>query len=230
MLRAPNAIAFDLDGTLVDSRLDIAAACNHTLRWAGRQPLEVETIATYVGDGARKLLARAFGIDPASPELDAIYVEFERYYAAHCVESTRWMPHALAAISALGARLPLAIVTNKMRSVTERIVNALGARDRFAAIYAGGDGPLKPSPEPMLALARELSVAPQDIWVVGDGVQDVASGDAAGCTTIAVLGGFASEQALRAAHPDALIPSLADLPALVDKRKGEQGGGETGSS
>jgi phosphoglycolate phosphatase len=213
-VRRPQAVAFDLDGTLIDSRLDIAAACNHVLVAAGRAPLDVEVIATFVGDGVRALVSRAFAMAPGSPGLDALEQAFVARYAAHAVDQTTWMPGALDALEALRGT-PVAIVTNKARSVTLAVLEALGAGARFAFVYAGGDGPLKPRPEPVLAVARALGVPVEALWVVGDGEQDLLAARAAGAVGIGVLGGFGAEARLRAALPDALLPSLAELPALV---------------
>jgi phosphoglycolate phosphatase len=218
-VRRPRAGAFDLDGTLIDSRLDIAAACNHVLVAEGRAPLEVARIATFVGDGVRALVARAFALPMDAPALDALERAFVARYAAHAVEQTTWMPGALEAVDALKALrgMPVAVVTNKARSVTLAVLEALGAGDRFAFVYAGGDGPLKPRPEPMLAVARGLGVPAEALWVVGDGEQDVRSARAAGAVAIAVLGGFGSEESLRAAEPAAVLGSLSELGGLVER-------------
>jgi len=213
-VRRPEAVAFDLDGTLVDSRLDIAAACNHVLVGAGRAPLDVDVIATFVGDGVRALVSRAFVLPMDSPELDALERAFVARYTDHAVDHTTWMPGALDALEALRS-LPLAVVTNKARSVTLAVLDALGAPGRFAFVYAGGDGPLKPLPEPVAAVARALGVPVEALWVVGDGDQDLLSARAAGAVAIGVLGGFGSEARLRAASPDAVLASLAELPALM---------------
>ena len=216
-MRAPRAIAFDLDGTLVDSRLDIAAACNHVLIAAGREPLQPDVLGAYVGDGVRALVARAFGLPEKGPpdaRLDAWAAELVDYYAAHPAALTRWMPGALPALDAL-ARLPLALVTNKARAVTVRVLAALGGASRFAFVYAGGDGPLKPDPAPIAAVARALAVDVADLWVVGDGDQDILAARAAGAVSVAVRGGFADDARLRAARPDATLGSLAELPPLV---------------
>jgi phosphoglycolate phosphatase len=196
------AYLFDLDGTLVDSRLDIAAACNHTLAWAGRPPLPADAVAGFVGDGAKRLLQRAFGKDAVDAEL----AEFLRYYAAHPATHTTLMPGARDAFARLR---PAAIVTNKARVVTERVLEALALRPD--CLVAGGDAPLKPDPAPIRAAMRALGATPEDTWVIGDGVQDVIAGQRAGCTTIAVLGGFHSEGALRAAGPTRVVRSLEEL-------------------
>jgi phosphoglycolate phosphatase len=124
------------------------------------------------------------------------------------------MPGALAALDAVRG-LPLALVTNKARAVTLAVLEGLGTAHRFAFVYAGGDGPLKPRPEPIVATARALGVPVEALWVVGDGDQDILSARAAGAVAIAVLGGFGTEERLRAAQPDAVLPSLADLAALL---------------
>jgi phosphoglycolate phosphatase len=208
------AVLFDLDGTLIDSRLTIAAACNHALAWAGREPLAPETVAGFVGDGARMLVARALGLDAWEEEVGRVLGEFIRFYVANPILGTTWMPGALEALDALSAH-PLAIVTNKARVATEPVLEALGVRARFAAIVAGGDAPNKPDPAPIAMAMRALGADAKEAWVVGDGVQDVIAGRAAGCRTAAVLGGFASEERLRAAGPDVVIKSLAELAAVV---------------
>jgi phosphoglycolate phosphatase len=213
-MRRAQGVAFDLDGTLIDSRLDIAAACNHILVGAGRVPLAPEIIATFVGDGVRALLSKAFVLPMEDPALDDLEEAFVARYAAHPVDQTTWMPGALAALDAL-RDLPLAVLTNKARSVTLAVLDAMGARARFAFVYAGGDGPLKPHPEPVLAVARGLAVPPEALWVIGDGRQDLDAALAAGSVAVAVLGGFTTEARLLEAKPHALLGSLVELPELL---------------
>jgi len=213
----PRAIAFDLDGTLVDSRLDIAAACNHSLVRAGRAPMDPDVIATFVGDGVRALAARAFGLPSEDPALQPHVDALVRYYEAHPVERTTWMPGARDALDA-AAHLPLALVTNKARPITLAVLDALGVTGRFAFVYAGGDGPLKPSADPVAMCARAVSVEAASLWVVGDGDQDVGAARAAGAFAVGVLGGFSPEDKLRAARPDVLLRSIAELPELLHAR------------
>jgi phosphoglycolate phosphatase len=214
VLVRPHGIAFDLDGTLIDSRLDIAAACNEALRSAGRPTIPPEVIATYVGDGVRALVARAFSSPIEDPALDPHVEVLIRYYEAHPVAHTRWIPGALDALDAAGP-LPLALITNKARSITLPVLDALGVRDRFASIYAGGDGPLKPDAAPVVACARALGVELDSLWVVGDGPQDVGAARAAGAVAVAVLGGFSSAEKLEAAKPDLLLSSMNELAARL---------------
>lgn len=214
MTRKPAGVAFNLDGTLVDSRLAIAAACNHLLASAGLPPRDPDVIATYVGDGMTHFVARAFGLPLTAPEIPELEARLVAYYAAHPVDHTRWMPGALEALDALAA-LPLAVVTNKARAVTLRVLEGLGAAERFAFVFAGGDGPLKPSPDPVIAVAKALQVDVGSLWVVGDAEQDILSARAAGAVAIAVRGGFADDARIRAAEPQVTLDSLHELPALA---------------
>lgn len=214
-LRPPRAFVFDLDGTLIDSRDDIAIACNEALMAAGRPALPVATIGTFVGDGARTLIAKAFGTHKDDPAIEPSVRRFLDYYAAHPAIHTRWMAGAQVALEAL-LGYPVALVTNKPRRVTERVLATMGVGDRFDALVAGGDGPLKPSPEPILSAVRAMGAKPAETWVVGDGSQDVGAGNAAGCFTVAVTGGFHAERVL-SEGPDAVIASLHDLLPLQRK-------------
>lgn len=213
-MRPARAIVFDLDGTLADTREDIAAACNHALHTLGRATASVETIARFVGDGSRTLVARAFGLPDRDAVVSEAFILFSEYYASHAADHVSWMPGARDALDAC-AHLPLALATNKPRSATLPLLDALGITHRFRAVVAGGDGPLKPDPAGIRAILAKLDVAAEDTWVVGDGPQDIGAGLRAGAWTVAVLGGFAPEESLRAAGPHRIIPSLGGLAALI---------------
>lgn len=210
----PRAILFDLDGTLVDSRLDIAAACNHVLVEAGHEALPASVIVGYVGDGARRLLARAFDMPDDAPALDELLGQYVRYYEAHAAERTRLMAGARDVLEGL-AHLPMAVVTNKPTAVTRRLLDALAVSQHFRAIVGAEGRALKPDPEPVMRALEALDVPAHEAWLVGDGVQDIGAGRAAGCFTIAVAAGFQEETALRAAGPDVVLACLAELLPLV---------------
>ena len=209
-------LVFDLDGTLIDSRLDIAASCNAALIALGRAALPVDVVAGFVGDGARKLIARALEMEVDDPLVDRGLEAFIDFYLAHPIDRTTWMAGAKDVLS-LAPKHTLAIATNKRTSVALAIVRALGAEERFAAITGGGDGPLKPDPASIHRVARETGHVgdPRSVWMIGDGPQDVLAGKAFGATTVAVCGGFHSEGRLREASPDHLLQSLVELPALL---------------
>jgi phosphoglycolate phosphatase len=208
-------VVFDLDGTLVDSRADIVDAVTFTLREAGGPPRTAREIASYVGDGARMLLARAFDLPATDARLDAALDVFLAYYGRHGADQTTLMPGASQALSSL-ASIRLAICTNKPRVMTELVIGRLGLDGRFDVVVAGGDLPeRKPHPLPLLHIAERLSLIPRDLVMVGDGPQDIACGRAAGTRTIAVSGGFSDDATLSAANPDVLIGSLAELADTI---------------
>ena len=210
MLKAPKALLFDLDGTLVDSRADIAAACNFALERAGRSALPLAAIAAMIGDGSRTLLARAFGLPVDALALEAAMADFSAYYTQHPAVLTTFLPGAREALAELSGSYRLALVTNKPTEITLEILRVTDVAKHFSAVTGGGDGPLKPDAAPILRVLAELDVAPADAWMIGDGPQDIGAAKAAGTTSIAVRGAF--EHPLPA---DVTIDSLLDLPALL---------------
>ncbi len=170
-----------------------------------------------IGDGARALVARALaaGGEPADAH-DAALLErmlslFMQHYAENPVVHTRLLPGAREAL-ALG--LPCALVTNKPRAVSLLVLEQLGIAGAFGAVFAGGDGPLKPAPDGVYAVAETLGVPPERAWLVGDGPQDVLAGRAAGCFTVAVPG-IAERERVLAAEPDLVVESLLDVAGLA---------------
>ena len=212
----PFAVLFDLDGTIIDSRGDIAAACNHALTSVDRAPLEEQVIAGFVGDGARMLVARALALAPDEPLVERALTAFHRYYEDHAAVHTTLMPGAREVLDALGDR-PVALVTNKPRGATLAVLRALGLAERFASVRTGSDGPLKPDPRPILDVLRWMRIEPKAAWVVGDGEQDVRAGRAAGCQTVGVRGGLQGDAKLVASEPDALVASLGELAEVVKR-------------
>jgi 2-phosphoglycolate phosphatase len=215
-LPRPSAVLFDLDGTLVDSRGDIAAACNAALRRRGHKEESVERIGSFVGDGARVLIAGVLGLPIADPEVTLVLEGFVEAYGADPASRTTLMRGALEALDAVDAHgLRAAVVTNKPRGVTLKLLEAKGVLARFGAVCGGGDAPLKPSPALLERAAEGLGATKERVWMVGDGHQDILAGHALGATTIAVLGGFAREDEVRATNPHVVVASLVELPALL---------------
>jgi phosphoglycolate phosphatase len=214
---APRAVVFDLDGTLVDTRADIAEACNHALIESGRSPLTADLITRYVGDGARRLCSRAAGLKDDDDDLDPIVDSFVSYCLEHPVVHTTWILDAEQTLDELKG-LQLAVCTNKPRLVAARVLEALGCTHRFAALIGGGDTPAgKPSAEPLLLVAQRLGVDPREMVMVGDGPQDVMAGRAVAARTIAFAGGYTDRHLLREVDPDIIVSSLLEVPAIVDR-------------
>jgi phosphoglycolate phosphatase len=207
----PRALVFDLDGTLIDSRRDIADAANHTRLAFGLPSLPLEEIVPMIGDGARALVARAFGYAEDDRRVDERLAAFKARYADRPSVHTTLLP---GAVDALRLGIPCALVTNKPRAITLLVLEALGIEAPIRAIWAGDDGPLKPDPTGVRAVLATLGVAPADAWMIGDGPQDILAGKAAGCYTIAVPG-IADRERVLATAPDLVAESLADVTRLV---------------
>ena len=213
-------IVFDLDGTLIDSRADIANAANHALAAHGFATLSVSEISSFVGDGARVLLERAARLAPGAAELDPLLSTFLAYYAAHPTDHTLLIPGAHEALAHLShlTDVPLALCTNKPRSITDAVLANLRLPAHFSAIVAGGDLPKnKPDPLPLLHLAQELSLRPSELVMVGDGPQDILCAKAAGARSVGVEGGMQGAERLLATNPDVMLRSLADLPSVIER-------------
>lgn len=222
----PHALLFDLDGTLVDSRRDIAEACNAALVAHGAAALEEAAIAPMIGDGARALVERAvaasafsvtLGDHAGSALVEDVLRTFQASYGEHpCVHSVL-LPGAREVLEeARAERIPCALVTNKPRKVALALVEALGIAGAFAVVWGGGDGPLKPAPDSVLATLARLEVAAPHAWMIGDGPQDIGAGKAAGCFTVGVPG-IAERARLLASEPDLLCESLDDVRALLKR-------------
>jgi 2-phosphoglycolate phosphatase len=214
----PTAIAFDLDGTLIDSRGDIVAAMNHALEATGRAALPGSVVVRYVGDGARTLCARAAQLPETDAEIDRLYNLFVAYYIEHPIDFTRWTPGAQEALDEL-AQLPdmmLAICTNKPRVTAEAVLSALGVRTRFRVLVAGGDLPeKKPAPGPLLHVAKLLRVETGSMVMVGDSPQDIECAQRARVRSVGVISGFSSRERIATARPDVTLESLAELPEVI---------------
>lgn len=219
----PAAIAFDLDGTLIDSRGDIVAAVNHALSRTGRTPLPGPVIIRFIGDGARSLCARSAQLPETSDEVGEMVEHFVEYYVDHPIDFTRWAPGAQEALETFAVEMPdmpLGICTNKPRATTESVLAALGIRTRFRAVVAGGDLPeKKPAPGPLLLLAKQMRADPASTVMVGDGPQDIEGARRAGMRSVGVESNMGSPERLLAARPDVMLHSIAELPEVIRRWK-----------
>jgi len=218
--RSIKLVIFDLDGTLIDSRLDLVHSVNAALRHIGRPELPDDVIASYVGDGAPILIQRALGgetVDEAAIRKGLEF--FLSYYRAHKLDHTTVYPgiaEALAAIqnSANGVPRKLAVLSNKPVVPSRAIVEALGLGRFFSQIYGGNSFPTKkPDPEGARKLLEEYGVQPQQAAIVGDSHVDVDTGRNAGMVTVGVTYGFAPHT-LADDPPDVLVDHPSELSAL----------------
>ncbi len=215
--RKISGVAFDLDGTLVDSRRDIAEAANHALEKAGLPRLSHAELESYVGDGAPLLMARAARVDVKDARTTQMVADFLDYYAEHPIDHTSVMPGTLDALDALDG-YALGVCTNKPRRTSVAVLRGLGLEPRFQGVVAGDDLPQrKPDPAMVHETARRLGVLVTELVMVGDGPQDVLSGRAAGALTIGVRGGIQAFERLAASQPDLMIDTLAELPGAIQR-------------
>jgi len=212
-------LVFDLDGTLADTRDDLAASVNAALAAIGRAPLPIGTVVGFVGDGARNLLTRCLaaegGSPPAPGTVDAALSAFLEHYREHCLVETRAYPGLAEALD----RLPgyrKAVLTNKPGAPAVRILEGLGMAGYFGHVF-GGDNPYGQKPEPAaLRKLMELEDArPEETVMIGDGVQDLRAARRAGARFLGYLDGMAPSSALLAEGAEATFASMAGLPAAV---------------
>lgn len=212
-----NLVIFDLDGTLIDSRLDLVHSVNAALRHIGRPELPDHVIASYVGDGAPVLIQRALGGEEIDDSLVRKGLEFFlTYYREHKLDHTTIYPGIVEALtriqhSANGAPRRLAVLTNKPVRPSQAIVDALGLGSFFVKVYGGNSfGTKKPDPEGARTLLSEFGVQAEQAVIVGDSHTDIETGRNAGIWTVAVTYGFAPHT-LADASPDVTVDSPDEL-------------------
>ena len=182
---------FDLDGTLVDSRQDLANAANALVTELGGAPLPGSRIADMVGEGAALLVRRLLAAGGLDPELPGALPRFLDLYDERLLEHTRPYDGTVAMLEAVGARLPLAVLTNKPQAATEKLLDGLNLY-RFFRDVIGGDTELgrKPHPAGLGELARRAGVPVASTILIGDSPIDLETSRRAGCRVILLSYGF----------------------------------------
>jgi phosphoglycolate phosphatase len=211
-------VVFDLDGTLIDSKIDLAQAVNATLRHMDHAPLADETIFGYVGNGASTLVRRALGEGATDEEAEKGLSYFLSYYRAHMLDHTVAYPGVREALEELKER-GLAVLTNKPVRFSQAILEGLGLARYFRYVYGGNSfATKKPDPQGVNVLLRDFAAAPREAMIVGDSDVDVRTARNAGTWACGVSYGFGTD-GLRAHPPDLMLDNLAELPAhLAGKR------------
>jgi phosphoglycolate phosphatase len=211
------ALIFDLDGTLIDSKLDLIHAVNATLTEMDRATLSDEVISSYIGHGAPMLMSRALGGVAKEDELARGLGYFLEYYDAHKLDNTCLYPGVTETLANLGEQnIAMAVLTNKPVKISVRILEALGIAKYFHAIYGGNSFETK-KPDPLGAntILTELRVNAADSMMIGDSEVDIQTARNANMIATAVNYGFGIHD--RAQHPaDIYLERINDLLQVVD--------------
>jgi len=212
-------IAFDLDGTLVDTAPDLIATLNVLLAREGLPRVEEAAFRLMIGGGARRLIERALsdqGITLPKDELDHLHAEYLRYYEAHIVDHSRLFSGLEAALDALSARgWQFAVCTNKLERLSVLLLQRFGLNHRFAAI-CGQDtfDTQKPDPDMLRQTIARAGGHPRRAVMVGDSATDIDMARAASVPVVAVDFGY-SQTPVSQLGPDRIISRYDDLPAAI---------------
>jgi len=218
-------LIFDLDGTLIDSSQDLAAAVNMARGHMGLPPLSLAQVMTFIGNGARELVRRGISFDTGSVSdaaIDRALGYFREHYSRHLLDQTRPYPGVREALEffsqqpATRAPRTLAVLTNKPLRFTRPILEGLGLAPCFRYIYGEDSFPTKkPDPAGALSILRDAGAAPHEAMLIGDSEIDVQTARNAGTWACGVTYGLGSAR-LADCPPDMLLDSLAELPACLD--------------
>ena len=209
-------LIFDLDGTLIDSRLDLANSVNASLAHMGKQPLEHSTVYSYVGNGAPVLMQKAMGAGASEAEVKQALEFFLAYYRDHAVDDTVLYPgvrESLERLHAAGAQL--AVLTNKPVRISNSIMETLGVASLLFRVYGGNSFERKkPDPIGIETLRAEVSASAEETWMVGDSIVDMQTARNAGVKSCGVTYGFQPET-LAQCPPDLLVDRMEDFAAQL---------------
>ena len=230
-------VAFDLDGTLVDSAPGLAAAVDMALYALELPTAGEERVITWIGNGADVLMERALTwarleratlrktmgkppVDddiPAEEQVRILRKLFDRYYGDIAEEGTFLFPHVADTLGALHAQgLPLVLVTNKPTPFVAPLLNALDIAKYFSVVIGGDDVKnKKPHPDPLLLVADRMGIPPEQLLFVGDSRNDIQAAKAAGCPSVGLTYGYNYGEGIDLSQPDVIYDSINDLlPAL----------------
>ncbi len=206
---------FDLDGTLIDSKSDIAHAVNATLTSFGIEPVPLAEVEKFVGTGVTPLIlqkVRAF--NPAL--VDKAIAAFENIYASSLLNLTTTYPGVIDVLEHFKAKTKV-ILTNKRTRFVDPILGGLGIRHYFSAAFGAESLPVrKPNPQTVLEICTRLGAAVENTVIIGDTETDVVTGKSAGCRTCAVSYGYGDVSKLRSLRPDIFVDDVREIMAILN--------------
>ena len=213
------AFVFDLDGTLINSKMDLVNSVNAMLRDTGRAELPAELVASYVGHGVPELIASTLGAVATEEDRREGLAIFLKHYEQKKLEETRPYPGVMDGLRALDGT-PMAVLSNKPAKLSKEILEGLQLARYFRGIY-GGDSfaAKKPDPSGVRVILQELGAAPEEAAMVGDSDVDIQTARNAGMFAIGVSYGFGQRDS-RAYPADVSVDDLRELAPLGRKSKG----------
>lgn len=215
-MKSVSLIIFDLDGTLIDSRIDLVNSVNYTLRKLGLEKKPLEEVMGLVGRGLRKLLSDALDSGENHKLPEAIEI-FRRHYHRHLLDNTILYPGVKKTLEYLREKSKcMVVITNKDSPFTRKILRGLKIRNYFHRIIGGEEQvEKKPSPWAINKLLKELKFSPPQSIIVGDSVYDIQAGKNAGIYTCGVTYGLGKIEDIKKEVPHLLINSLEELKDII---------------
>jgi phosphoglycolate phosphatase len=208
-------LVFDLDGTLVDSKQDLALSVNAMRAEMGLAPLALDLITSYVGHGVTQLVRRALGAKATAGNIEKGLAFFLAYYRDHMLDHTAPYPGVSEALEKLNGH-KMAVLTNKPVNFSREMLTRLGFAPYFAYIYGGNSFPQKkPDPIGLHKLMDDLQISARETLMVGDSDTDILTGRNAAVWTCGVTYGFGAHT-LQKVSPDLMIDDMRELPPLLN--------------
>ena len=208
-------IIFDLDGTLVDSKVDITNALNYAISPYSMEPVSVEETTTLIGEGVTRLIAKLLEKRKANLDLSVLVARFRSYYSAHPVSHTVPYPGVQQTLRSLH-RYRKAVISNKFRSSALEILEELQLSQYFDEVAGVDTFPeRKPSPVPILRILEQFEVKSEEAFIVGDSIYDIQAGRASGAKTVAATYGYGSPGF--SDYADFIITEFPQLISVVNR-------------
>ena len=221
MLRRPEMVLIDVDGTLVDSVPDLAYCVDQMMIQLGRAPYGESRVRDWVGNGVERLVRRALvgqlDGEPDEAEFERAYPIFLDLYADNTSKRSCLYPGVREGLDYLRQQgYKIGCVTNKAAQFTIPLLKALGIYGEFGIVVSGDTLPVKkPDPGPLLHAAEHFGVQPTAALMIGDSKSDVSAARAAGFQIVCMSYGYNHGEDIRVYQPDAVIDSMAELPGLI---------------
>ncbi len=208
-------VIFDLDGTLVDSRRDIARAINHGLVSVGVCALSNGETERHIGRPLFDIFFDLIG-DGDDERAEAACDAYRSFFFEHCADESRLYDGVKQTLQQLAGKVPLAIATTKRSYMAKRVVELMDIAPLFGLVQGTDDFPPKPDPFIINHVLQHFKVAAEQAWMVGDTISDIKAGHNAGVRTAAVTFGIGEKQALALQQPDVILEAMNELPGHLD--------------